>query len=92
MPDGPAGAGFVRRARRIRRRAGCGAFRANARISYPDGDQAADGLIHVIYDHDRTGAQEILLASFAEADVLAGKNASGRLRLRGVVSAKSVQR
>ena len=60
--------------------------------SYPDGDQAADGLIHVIYDHDRTGAQEILLASFTEADVLAGKNASGRVRLRGVVSTKSVQR
>ena len=55
--------------------------------SYPDGDQAADGLIHVIYDHDRTGAQEILLASFTEADVLAGRNASGRVRLRGVVSA-----
>ena len=54
--------------------------------SYPDGDQAADGLIHVVYDHDRLGAQEILLASFTEADVLAGKNASGRVRLRGVVS------
>ena len=55
--------------------------------SYPDGDQAADGLIHVVYDHDRTGAQEILLASFTEADVLAGKDVSGRMRLRGVVSA-----
>ena len=54
--------------------------------SYPDGDQAADGLIHVVYDHDRTGAQEILLASFTEADVLAGRNASGRVRLREVVS------
>ena len=54
--------------------------------SYPDGDQAADGLIHVVYDHSRTGAQEILLASFTEADVLAGGNASGRVRLRGVVS------
>ena len=54
--------------------------------SYPDGDQAADGLIHVVYDHDRTGVQEILFASFTEADVLAGRNASGRMRLRGIVS------
>ncbi len=54
--------------------------------SYPDGDQAADGLVHVVYDHDRLGAQEILLASFTEADVLAGRNASGKVRLRGVIS------
>ena len=54
--------------------------------SYPDGDQAADGLIHVVYDHDRLGAQEILLASFTEADVLAGKLVSPHSRLRGVVS------
>ena len=54
--------------------------------SYPDGDQAADGLIHVVYDHDRLGTQEILLASFTEDDVLAGKLVSPRSRLRGVVS------
>ncbi len=62
------------------------------RAAYPDGDQAADGLIHLVYDHDRTGAQEILLASFTEADVLAGRNVSGRVRLRGVVSASPVLR
>ena len=54
--------------------------------SYPDGDQSADGVIHVVYDHDRLGTQEILLASFTEADILAGKNSNGKVRLRGVVS------
>jgi predicted neuraminidase len=39
--------------------------------SYPDGTQAADGTIRVIYDHDRFDAKHILLATFREADVLA---------------------
>ena len=56
--------------------------------SYPDGDQAADGLVYVVYDRDRTGAQEILLAAFTEQDVLAGRNASGRLHLRQTIAAK----
>jgi len=41
--------------------------------SYPDGDQAADGTIYVIYDHDRLVTQEILFAAFTEEEVLAGK-------------------
>ena len=56
--------------------------------SYPDGDQSADGLVHVVYDRDRLGAQEILMATFAEEDVLAGRDVSGRTRLRQIVSAK----
>ncbi len=54
--------------------------------SYPDGDQAADGTIHVIYDHDRRRTQQILLASFTEADVLAGKLVSPGSRLGEIVS------
>ena len=39
-------------------------------VSYPDGVQAPDGAIHVIYDYDRRGAKEILKATFAESDIL----------------------
>ncbi|MCX6898597.1 MAG: sialidase family protein [Verrucomicrobia bacterium] len=51
-------------------------------VSYPDGVQATDGLIYVIYDFERTRDKEILMATFTEADVLAGKIASPKSRLR----------
>jgi len=47
------------------------------RVSYPDGFQARDGAIHVVYDRDRANAREILMARFTEANVLAG-DFSGR--------------
>ena len=42
--------------------------------SYPDGTEAADGSIYVIYDQQRyaRGAQQILFAKVSEADILAG--------------------
>ncbi len=40
-------------------------------VSYPDGYQAPDGVIHVIYDRGRSKDREILMAQFTEADVLA---------------------
>ena len=40
-------------------------------VSYPDGAQAEDGTIYVIYDYDRTGAREILMARFREKDIRA---------------------
>jgi len=46
---------------------------ARDNVSYPDGDQAADGTIHVVYDRDRLGAQEVLVAAFREEDVMSGK-------------------
>lgn len=55
-------------------------------VSYPDGQQAADGLIRVIYDYDRTGARQILFAAFREEDAAAGKPVSDAVRLRQVVS------
>ena len=55
--------------------------------SYPDGDQAADGTIFVTYDFGRTKEQMVHFAAFTEADVLAGKDVSGRVRLRQVISA-----
>lgn len=44
-----------------------------ADVSYPDATVADDGRIRVIYDRERYNAREILLASFTEADVLAGR-------------------
>ncbi len=54
-------------------------------VSYPDGVQGEDGLIWIVYDRDRQGAGEILLATFREEDVVAGANVSGAVRLRHVV-------
>ncbi len=42
-------------------------------ISYPDGVEADDGTIYVIYDRERQGAGDILMARFTERDILAGK-------------------
>lgn len=49
-------------------------------VSYPDGVQAPDGTLYVIYDWSRTGAKEILMAVFTEEDILAGKPATDRAR------------
>ena len=42
-------------------------------VSYPDGQQLADGRIVVVYDYDRVGSRQILLATFREEDVKAGR-------------------
>ena len=55
-------------------------------VSYPDGQQTDDGLIRVIYDYSRTTDRNILMASFREDDVLAGKEVSGAVKLRQLVS------
>ncbi|HEX4129794.1 MAG TPA: sialidase family protein [Pirellulales bacterium] len=44
-----------------------------AMVSYPDGFQSPDGVIHIIYDWNRHTDAEILLAKFREEDCLAGK-------------------
>jgi len=43
-----------------------------APVSYPDGQQAADGTIYIIWDHNRSREQEIFLTTFTEEDVLSG--------------------
>ncbi len=58
-------------------------------VSYPDGQQAADGTIRIIYDYSRTGDRHILMASFQEADVEAGRAVSKSVRLRQLVSEAS---
>lgn len=41
-------------------------------VSYPDGQQDKDGVIHIIYDYSRTDAGQILMAKFNEADTFTG--------------------
>lgn len=51
-------------------------------VSYPDGFQAPNGLIHILYDWNRHSDAEILLAKFREEDVLAGKIVSKDAKLQ----------
>ena len=55
-------------------------------VSYPDGQQSQDGTIHIIYDYSRTGAREILMATFSEEDAVTGNTSSSTVSLRMVVS------
>jgi len=55
-------------------------------VSYPDGQQTSDGRIHIIYDFSRTGDRYILMATFREKDVNAGKQMSEDVQLRQLVS------
>ena len=57
--------------------------------AYPDGDQRSDGLIYITYDFKRTSAREVLFAAFTEGDALNGKDVSGKVRLRQIVSKSS---
>ncbi len=42
-----------------------------ATISYPDGFQAPDGMIHISWDRNRSTDGEILMARFTEEDIIA---------------------
>jgi len=55
-------------------------------VSYPDGQQTPDGLIRVVYDYNRVSDRNILMAAFREEDVAAGKDLSGAVKLRQLVS------
>jgi len=51
-------------------------------VSYPDGVQSPDGTIYIVYDYSRTGAKQILTATFTEEDVIQGRCTSDKARLR----------
>lgn len=55
-------------------------------VSYPDGVEAPDGTLYVIYDYSRKGDKQILMSTFTERDVAAGQPVSGRFRTRVVVN------
>lgn len=58
-------------------------------VSYPDGQETPDGLIRIIYDYNRVTDRTILMATFREADVAAGKDVTGAVKLRQLVSKAS---
>lgn len=45
-------------------------------VSYPDASQTKDGVIHVVFDRDRTSAKDILYCHFTEDDVRKGDNSN----------------
>jgi predicted neuraminidase len=55
-------------------------------VSYPDGVQAPDGTIYLIYDYSRKGDKQIFIATFTEEDVMEGEFASDRARTRVLVN------
>ncbi|MDQ2623016.1 MAG: glycoside hydrolase, partial [Actinomycetota bacterium] len=55
-------------------------------VSYPDGVESPDGRIYLIYDFERTGAKQILMAVFNEDDVIRGTWDSPSARQRVVVN------
>jgi hypothetical protein len=55
-------------------------------VSYPDGIQAEDGRIYIIYDRERYKDREILMAVFREEDALAGRCVSKDARLKQLVN------
>ncbi len=56
------------------------------RVSYPDGVEADNGKIYVIYDRGRNTEREILMATFTEEDVKQGKCVTGRCELKMLVN------
>lgn len=58
-------------------------------VASPDGVQAADGAIYVIYDRRRMIEQEILMARFTETDVMKGKCVTKGCSLRTVINSGS---
>jgi len=55
-------------------------------VSYPDAVEAADGTLYIIYDRERGGAKEILLARVREEDILARTLVSQGSRLHLLVN------
>ncbi|MBC2602698.1 sialidase family protein [Puniceicoccus vermicola] len=60
-----------------------------SKVSYPDGTESEDGTIYVIYDYNRTEEREVLMASFNESEVLAGRFETGNSRFKILVNKAS---
>ena len=56
------------------------------KVTYPDGVQAPDGTIRIVYDYNRTPNGQVLMATFTEEDARTGKPVGDQVRLRGEVS------
>jgi len=55
-------------------------------VTYPDGVQADDGTIYIIYDYKRTPVGAVLMAAFTEDDIRAGKPVTDQVRLQVEIS------
>ena len=55
-------------------------------VTYPDGVQAKDGTIYLVYDYHRTPKGIIYMATFREEDVRAAKHVTDKVRLRVVIA------
>ena len=55
-------------------------------VSYPDAVEDVDGKIFMIYDRERHGAKEILMACFTEEDIKAGDFVSPKSYTKRIVS------
>lgn len=55
-------------------------------VSYPDGVEARDGTIYLVYDYKRTPEGAVLLATFHEQDVRAGRAVTDKVRLQALVA------
>jgi len=55
-------------------------------VSYPDVVEGPEGVLHLVYDFDRYGEREILMAVLTEQDILAGKPTSEASRLKVLVN------
>jgi hypothetical protein len=51
-----------------------------SQVSYPDGVQAEDGTVYIIYDRERYDAKEILMAVITEEDIRQGRRISQNSR------------
>ena len=56
------------------------------KVSYPDAAFDSDGNFYIIYDRDRRGAGEILMAKVTEEDILAGQLVNSNSKLKQIVS------
>ena len=55
-------------------------------VSYPDGVEAGNGKIYMIYDRGRETDREILMAIFAEEDIKQGKCVTDQCQLKMIVN------
>jgi hypothetical protein len=57
-----------------------------SQVSYPDGVQAEDGTVYIIYDRERYDAKEILMAVITEEDIRQGRCVTEKARLKMIVN------
>ena len=52
------------------------------KVAHPDGVQAEDGTIYIVYDYNRTPEGVVLMETLTEHDIRAARPVTDRIRLR----------